>query len=78
MAYSERDSVFLREFGRKVREKRVAKGWSQEELAARCGLDRTYIGALERGERNISLLSLKKISGALEVSLSSIVPQPRG
>ncbi|AVT12054.1 helix-turn-helix domain-containing protein [Paracidovorax avenae] len=48
-----------------VRAIRIANGWSQEELADRCGLHRTYIGAIERGERNITVLTLYKLAGAL-------------
>ena len=50
-----------------VRHLRLAKGWSQEELAARCNLHRTYVGAIERGERNITLNTLEQVAGALGV-----------
>lgn len=55
-------------FGEKVRELRKLKALSQESLALACGLDRTYIGGVERGERNISLLNIHKIAAALNVS----------
>ena len=48
-----------------IRETRLKKGWSQEELASQCGLHRTYIGAVERNERNITLLTLARIARAL-------------
>ncbi|MEQ6341654.1 MAG: helix-turn-helix domain-containing protein [Gammaproteobacteria bacterium] len=54
-------------FGERVRELRKQKGLSQESLALTCGLDRTYIGGVERGERNISLLNIHKIATALGV-----------
>jgi len=54
-------------FGKKVRDLRKSKKLSQESLALVCGLDRTYIGGVERGERNISLLNIHKIAIALNV-----------
>jgi transcriptional regulator with XRE-family HTH domain len=45
---------------------------SQEEFADRCGLDRTYIGGIERGERNVALVNIEKIAGALRMSLSEL------
>ncbi len=60
-------------FGQKVREVRKRLKISQDELAGLCGLHRTYIGAVERGERNITLLNAEKISDALQVSLSELV-----
>ena len=55
-------------FGERVRTIRKSKGLSQETLALMCGLDRTYIGGVERGERNISLINMHKIANALGVS----------
>lgn len=52
-------------FGKRMRELRTAKGLSQEALALICGLDRTYIGGIERGERNVSLVNIEKIAAGL-------------
>lgn len=54
-------------FGSKVRRHRNLLGLSQEELAFRSGLHRTYIGGIERGERNPTLFNIEKIAKALEV-----------
>ena len=61
-------------FGARLREVRKQKGFSQEGLALACGLDRTYIGGVERGERNISLVNIQKIAAALGISAKEIVP----
>lgn len=55
-------------FGERVRTLRKGKGLSQEALALTCNLDRTYIGGVERGERNISLLNIHKVAAALGIS----------
>ena len=52
---------------------RKARGLSQEELAAVAGLDRTYIGGVERGERNPSLINLNRIAGALSLPVSELL-----
>ncbi len=55
-------------FGARLRHIRREKGLSQEALALNCGLDRTYIGGVERGERNISLVNIHRIARALGIS----------
>ena len=61
------DAEIQKQFGKRVRELRKQKGFSQESLALACGLDRTYVGGVERGERNISLINIHKIAAALRV-----------
>lgn len=61
-----------KQFGNRLRNLRKAKGLSQEELALECGLDRTYIGGVERGERNISLINIYKIAEALGISAKKL------
>lgn len=63
----------LVKFGNRVREERMKKGLSQENLAFRSDLHRTYIGMIERAEKNITLLNLDKISSALEVPLHKLL-----
>ena len=60
-------------FGRNVQSARQALGISQEELADRAGLHRTYIGMVERAERSISLQNAKKIADALNVTLDNLL-----
>lgn len=55
----------LKKFGLRVRALRLCAGMSQEELAERCGLHRTYIGGIERGERNIGLINVYALADAL-------------
>lgn len=59
-------------FGAAVRELRKERGISQEGLALKSGLNRGYFGAVERGERNVSLANILKIAAALEVPASQI------
>lgn len=57
----------LSHFGSQVKKLRKAKGWSQEELGIRAKLHRTYIGSIERSERNISLLNIERIAKAFQL-----------
>ncbi len=74
MAYTAKEREVLREFGRRVRAARDAHGWTQEELADEAGLDRTYVGGIERGERNPALLNLNKLALALGEKFSGFLP----
>jgi transcriptional regulator with XRE-family HTH domain len=59
--------------GRQIRKERLALGLSQEMLAEKAGLHWTYIGGIERGERNVSLLNIVKIARALGISPSDLL-----
>lgn len=59
-------------FGRAVREARTAAGLTQEELADRSGLDRSYMGGIERGERNPTLSVIEKVAEGLGLSLAEL------
>jgi len=59
----------LIKFGKKVRERRVELGLSQEELASRAGVHRTYIGMIERAEKNITLENIQKVCKALNLKI---------
>jgi transcriptional regulator with XRE-family HTH domain len=63
----------LLNFGKAVRSIRLDAGISQETLAGLADIDRSYMGGIERGEHNIALINIKKISGALGMSISSIM-----
>lgn len=61
----------LIKFGDKVREERVRLGLSQEELASRAGVHRTYIGMIERAEKNITLRNIEKLAKALDIRIAN-------
>jgi transcriptional regulator with XRE-family HTH domain len=63
----------LIKFGNKVRKERKRLGLSQEELASRAGMHRTYIGMVERAEKNITLKNIEKIAMALQVSIKDLL-----
>ena len=65
-----------RAFGERVRELRRVRGLSQEALAEHAGLHRTYVGSVERGERNISLDNIHALADALEVAAPDLLAAP--
>lgn len=65
--------TILEKFGQKVREERIKQGLSQEELATKAGVHRTYIGMIERAEKNITLANIEKIANALGLSISELM-----
>jgi transcriptional regulator with XRE-family HTH domain len=73
---AQRDELLVA-FGRAVRARRAGLDLSQEELADRAGLHRTYVGSLERGERNVSLRNMDRLARALEVELAVLIQSMR-
>ena len=71
--YRKEEKNFLEQIGNRIRELRIKADLSQEKLAFACNLDRTYIGSVERGERNISALNLRKIAKALKINPSDLL-----
>lgn len=69
------DHQILKRFGDLVRSHRNQKGYSQEYLAEKAGVHRTYIGMIERGEKNITLLNIQKICLALEINIEDFFSQ---
>lgn len=66
------DKDILIEFGKRVREERLKQHLSQEQLAEKAGVHRTYIGMIERAEKNITLGNIHKIAQAFGVSVASL------
>jgi transcriptional regulator with XRE-family HTH domain len=67
----------LKRFGDRVRALRKERGLSQERLALEAGLDRTYVGGVERGERNISLANIGKLAKALGISIAKLFTEAK-
>ncbi len=63
----------LKSFGERVWQKRIEKGLSQEEFAFRVGVHRTYVGMVERAERNVTLVTIHKFAKALDISISELL-----
>ena len=64
----------LVKLGQQIRNLRKLKGFSQEDFAAEVGLDRSYMGGVERGERNVAALNLIKIAKTLDVDVGELFP----
>jgi len=63
----------LKRFGETLREHRQRAGLSQEKLAAKAGIDRTYVGGAERGERNVALVNIVRLAEALDISAAELL-----
>lgn len=64
--------MILKEFGQTIRDLRTKEGLSQEKFALKIGMDRTYYASVENGNRNISLMNIKKISDGFGISISEL------
>ena len=67
---------FLSKLGQRLRGHREARKLTQAQLADQCGLHRTFIGSVERGERNVSVLNLRLIARVLRVKLADLFSDP--
>tara|TARA_R110002049_G_scaffold119431_3_gene273688 strand:- start:1244 stop:1465 length:222 start_codon:yes stop_codon:yes gene_type:complete len=63
----------LKRFGTRVRELRKEQGYSQENFAYACELDRTYMGGIERGQRNVALRNIERIADTLGISVAELM-----
>lgn len=70
-------SALVRHFGTTVRELREAQGWTQEQLAEYAGLNRSYVGEIERGTCIASIVTVDKLAHALDVSMARLLRAPR-
>jgi transcriptional regulator with XRE-family HTH domain len=67
-----RQNPLQRALGRRIRDLRTEQGYSQEAFADECGVHRTFMGTIERGESNLSLQNIAKVAGALGITLSAL------
>jgi transcriptional regulator with XRE-family HTH domain len=70
----QRKNPNLVKLGEQIRKLRLEQGFSQESFAAEVGIDRSYMGSVERGERNVAALNLIKIAKALKVEVGQLFP----
>ena len=61
-----------RNFGRRIKELRVLKSWTQEELATEAGISKNYLGEIERGENNVSIHYIARLADAFGLSLADL------
>lgn len=74
MARTPAEQAILDAFGKYVRKLRKKRSWTQEKLAEHARLSRTYIGGIERGERNPAIINVNKLARALEENLAGFFP----
>lgn len=68
-----KDINVLERIGQTIRTHRLEKGWSQEQLSEKSGVDRSFLGKIERGEVNVSVLTLCDIAKALSVNFQTLI-----
>ncbi|OIP01484.1 MAG: transcriptional regulator [Bacteroidetes bacterium CG2_30_33_31] len=67
------NNSILENFGQQLKKLRIEKNLTQEQFAKKCGLHKNYIGMVERGERNPSLINIELIAKGLEISISDLM-----
>lgn len=67
------ETRFLRRLGDQIRKRREARGLTQQQLAEQCDLHRTFIGSVERGERNVAILNIRKIAQVLRATVAELL-----
>ncbi len=67
------DKKFLQRLGDRIRKQREVRGLTQQQLGDQCELHRTFVGSVERGERNIAILNLRKMAQVLRVKLAELL-----
>lgn len=67
------DKKFLQRLGDRIRKQREARGLTQQQLGDQCELHRTFVGSVERGERNVAILNLRKMAQVLRVKLAELL-----
>lgn len=72
------EEILVKRFGETVRRLRSEQGYSQESFANRCGLHRTYIGIVERGQKAVTIVTANKIAGALGMTLAGLFEELEG
>lgn len=75
MSYSEREQEFLRRIGVTIRRFRQERGWSQEVLARKSQVGRSYLATMERGGQNFAALNLLQVAEALGVGVAELLPE---
>lgn len=75
--YYDGGDLIHQHLGENLRKRRKSLKLTQESFAQRCGLHRTYVGAIERGERNITLSTLASIAAALQIQPQNLLKAPR-
>ena len=70
---SKRQHRVLVALGRTIREIRLSKGLSQEQLALNAGIDPSYVGRVERGDNNVAVLTLSRLAAALDISVAKLM-----
>ncbi len=67
------ETNILVDFGKRIKELRISKKWSQEELAHQAGFHKNYVGMVERGERNIALKNIEMFAKVFKMSVSELL-----